>query len=294
MAAAVETTVALPVGKDRVAIPPTRRPGLLWLLTRLAVCSSKNHAFLDRAWLPAVLRCTPPRWRRALALRLLSLSPHYWIYQDFYPPSMGRSEVLEREYQRNAASRQQLCAKVLRRFLRPSQTVLDFGCGPGFLARAVSSQVRRVLAVDVSRGVIACARTLNGADNIHYFANSLNGLPSVADASVDLVYSFAVIQHLRKEQTASFFREFARVLRPGGEGVIHLLLGNSTVQESTGWHARRVDLRRAWYDAEEITALARQAGLQEARIVEVSSLCDIDDEIGTEHLLLFRRLPATS
>jgi SAM-dependent methyltransferase len=289
MVAGMGTTIQLPQGKDRAACQPTRSPGPVWLLARLLLSSSKDHAFLDRAWLPGLMRCTPRRWREALALRLLALSPHYWIYQDYYPRQMGRSEVLRREHLRNLSSRQELCDKVLRRFLRPAQAVLDFGCGPGFLARAVSPHVRRVVAADVSRGVIACARVINRADNIRYVANTLTGLPAVADGSIDLVYSFAVVQHLRKEQTACFFREFARVLRPGGQGVVHVVLGESGVRESTGWHARRVDLRRACFAPEEITALARQAGLDEVRIVPVASLCDLDDEIGAEHLLLFRR-----
>jgi SAM-dependent methyltransferase len=284
-----ETMIALPTGKDRAACKPSRPPGIVWLLARLLLSSSKDHAFLDRAWLPAVMRCTPRRWREGLALRLLGLSPHYWIYQDYYPREMDRTEVLRRECRRNLTSRQELCDKVLRRFLRPSQTVLDFGCGPGFLAQAVSPHVRQVVAADVSRGVIACAREINGADNIRYVANTLTGLPAVADGSIDLVYSFAVVQHLRKEQTASFFREFARVLRPEGGGVIHVVLGESGVQESAGWHARRVDLRRACFSPDEVTALAREAGLGDVRIVPVGSLCDIDDEIGAEHLLLFRR-----
>jgi ubiquinone/menaquinone biosynthesis C-methylase UbiE len=289
MKAQAEMLSLLPPGRDRTAWKPTRSPGPVWLLARLLISSSKDHAFLDRAWLPWVMRCTPRGWREGLALRLLAFSPHYWIYLDYYPATLGRSEVLRREHQRNLASRRELCNKVLRRFLRPTQTVLDFGCGPGFLARAVSPHVRQVVAADVSRGVIACARVLNGAGNIRYVANTLRGLPAVADASIDLVYSFAVIQHLRKEQTECFFREFARVLRPGGQGVIHVLLGESTVLESKGWHARRVDLRRACFAEEEIIALAREAGFEDVHIVPVGSLCDIDDEIGAEHLLLFRR-----
>ncbi len=279
----------LPEGTDRAAWKATRSPSTLWLLARLLISASKDHAFLDRAWLPWLVRCTPRRWREALALRLLAFSPHYWIYQDYYPAGLNRSEVLRREHQRNLDSRREVCDKLLRRFLRPEQTVLDFGCGPGFLARAVSPHVRQVVATDVSRGVIACARAINGADNIRYVANTLQGLPGVADGSIDLVYSFAVVQHLRKEQTAAFFREFARVLRPGGEGVIHHLQGASEVVEARGWHARRVDLRRAWFASDEITTCARAAGLADVRIVPVGSLCDIDDEIGAEHLLLFRR-----
>jgi SAM-dependent methyltransferase len=255
------------------------------------IASSKAHAFLDRPWIPWLMRLTPTRWRKALALRLLSLSPHYWMHQwlDCYPLEMGRAEILRREHERNLNSRRQLCDNLLRRYLRSEMTVLDFGCGPGFLAHAVCAHVHQVIATDVSRGVIACARALNGAENIRYQVNTADDLGRVADSPVDLVCSFAVIQHLRKEQTAAFFREFARVLRPGGQGVIHFLLGQSGVHEEQGWELERVEVRMAYFSEKEILEVAKQAGLRDAHIAAVSSLCDLDDNIGSEHLLLFRR-----
>jgi ubiquinone/menaquinone biosynthesis C-methylase UbiE len=270
---------------------PNRVPGFGWRLARLLIASSKEHAFLDRGWLPWLMKCGPRRWRKAMALRLLSLSPHYWMHQwlDCYPLEMPRCEVLQREHERNLTSRQELCDKLLRRYLRPSMTVLDFGCGPGFLAKAVSAHVRQVVAADVSRGVIACAAALNGADNIRYVANASTNLAAVANASIDLVYSFAVIQHLRKEQTAVFFREFARVLRRGGQGAIHFILGQSAVHEHDGWEVGRVEVRMVSFTEEEIIGLLHQAGFTDVRVVPVSSLCDIDDNIGSEHLVLFQR-----
>jgi SAM-dependent methyltransferase len=270
---------------------PNRVPGFTWRLARLLIASSKAHAFLDRRWIPWLMRCLPRPAQRALALRLLSLSPHYWMHQwlDCYPLEMSRGEVLRAECERNLASRQQLCDRLLRRYLEPSLTVLDFGCGPGFLARAVSPHVRQVVATDISRGVLACARGLNAAPNIRYQHNSSTDLRGVADASIDLLYSFAVIQHLRKEYAALFFKEFARVLRPGGRGVVHFLQGQSRVHEKEGWEVGRVEVRMAYYTQAEVLAVAREAGLKDARVVAVSSLCHIDDNIGAEHLLLFGR-----
>lgn len=270
---------------------PNRMPSPGWRLARLLIASSKDHAFLDRGWLPWVMKCSPRRLRKGLALRLLSLSPHYWMHQwlDCYPLELSRRQVLQKEYERNLLSRRELCDKLLRRYLRPHMAVLDFGCGPGFLAKAVSGHVQHVLAVDVSRGVLACAGILNGEDNIRYLVNAANDLAAVADASVDLVYSFAVIQHLRKEQTAAFFREFARVLRPGGQGMIHFILGQSAVHEHEGWEVGRVEVRMASFSESEITGLLQQAGFRDVRVVPVASLCAIDDNIGAEHLVQFRR-----
>src|SRR3990172_1463698 len=55
-----------------------KRP-LLWQVGRLLFAVSRDQAFLDRAgW---ILSLAPGRQRRSWALRLLSLSPHYFIYQ---------------------------------------------------------------------------------------------------------------------------------------------------------------------------------------------------------------------
>ncbi len=201
-------------------------PSLPWRLGRLLIASSKDHAFLDRGWIPPLMRLTPRRLRAPLALRLLSLSPHYWVYQwtNRYPARCTRRQILAAEYERNAASRRQICDRLLRPLLRPEMTVLDFGCGPGFLAKAVSEHVSRVIATDVSRGVIACARQINAADNLRYVVNGLSSLQNVDASSIDFVYSFAVFQHLTKEQSMAFFREFVRVLKPGATGLCHIIL----------------------------------------------------------------------
>lgn len=65
--------------------------------------------------------------------------------------------------------------------------------------------------------MIACARQLNPGSNVSYVRNGLSDLDAIPDAAVDLVYSFAVFQHLRKKQTLAFFREFVR-LEAGGNG----------------------------------------------------------------------------
>ena len=215
-----------PLHARHYGVPENHTPTLAWRLGRLLIASSKDHAFLDRGWIPGLLRLTPRQHRAPLALRLLSLSPHYWVYQwsNSYPAAATRREILDAEYARNAASRKEICDKLLRRFLRPEMTALDFGCGPGFLAKEVSPYVSTVIASDVSRGVIACAREINAARNLQYVTNGLASLDNVADATIDFVYSFAVFQHLTKEQSRAFLREFARVLKPGGSGACHTIL----------------------------------------------------------------------
>ena len=270
------------------------QPTMLWKFLRFVVASSKDHAFLDRAWVPHLLRLCPRNQRRQLALHLLALSPHYWIYQwtNKYPARFSRNDVLEHEYQRNADSRRQLCDLVLRQFLRPEMAVLDFGCGPGFLARWASEYVAHIVASDVSRGVVACAGELNSAPNLDYVTNGVSDLRNVQNSSIDLAYSFAVFQHLHKEQTRAFLNEFARVLKPGGQGVCHTILKDVSQAKEygpQGWVEQRVMLRMVYYTHDEWHQMLGEAGLENVEIKDVSNYADIDDDIGGEQLVTFRR-----
>lgn len=281
----------------------THRRSLASKAARVLLSTSGNHAFLDRASIPWLFRVTPQRWRHALGLRLLGLSPHYFIYQydaDVYPTWFTRGQILDAEYRRNADSRRLLAEKVLKPFLRPDMTVLDFGCGPGFLAKAAAKHAGKVIGADVSRGVIACARAINAAPNVEYIVNRTTSLPAIPNDQLDLVYVFAVFQHVTKEQTAEIFAEFRRVLKPGGQGVCHMLLAEpgqepaaKPVAEGKGLLRRlvhnRLTLRMTYYSQAEMRSLLAKIGFRDIRIVQVKDVANIRDDIGNEHLLLFRK-----
>jgi demethylmenaquinone methyltransferase/2-methoxy-6-polyprenyl-1,4-benzoquinol methylase len=92
--------------------------------------------------------------------------------------------------------------------LRPGATVLDLGCGTGDLCDDVSAAGYSAVGVDFSAGMLAAAHTrapLVRADALM--------LP-VPDTSADGVVSGFALRNF--VDLARFFRECARVLRPGG------------------------------------------------------------------------------
>ena len=201
-------------------------PSLSWRLGRLLIASSKDHAFLDRGWI-AASDASDPRTTSCAAgpaaafsqPALLGLSVDEPLSPLLHAPANPGRRIRAECGLTATALRQPLAP-----YLRPEMTVLDFGCGPGFLAKAVSACVSRVIATDVSRGVIACAQQINAADNLRYVVNGLSDLENVDTSSIDFVYSFAVFQHLTKDQSLAFFQEFARVLKPGTTGLCHVIL----------------------------------------------------------------------
>jgi SAM-dependent methyltransferase len=94
---------------------------------------------------------------------------------------------------------------------------LDFGCGAGRLTQALANHLGRAIGIDVSPPMIERARSLdrtNGACDFR--VNSSADLSSVEDASIDLVYSCRVLQHMPIELSHGYITEFFRVARPGG------------------------------------------------------------------------------
>jgi SAM-dependent methyltransferase len=96
-------------------------------------------------------------------------------------------------------------------------TVLEIGCGVGRLLRPLATRAHRVIGVDIAPAMIEQGRTLL-ADLPRVSLHVTHGrLDAVGEASLDLVYSFAVFQHIpSKRAIAQYVSEAARTLRAGG------------------------------------------------------------------------------
>jgi len=195
---------------------------------------SQFQSFLGAPWIRPSLRMVPSLSRRAMALRYLSMSPHYFFRTEANAHLRSKA-FLQSECERNAQSRAVIIDKIVVKYVLPEFTVLDYGCGPGFLAAAVSKRVAKVLACDIADGVLACAEILNAAPNIEYRIIPESGTIPVKDASVNLIYSFAVVQHVTDEVFVKILREWRRILKPNGKVVCHVLLDDPEWKSEKEW-----------------------------------------------------------
>ncbi len=151
------------------------------------------------------------------------------------------------QLERIAASATSLAA------LGPEDRVLDVGCGLGGPARFLADRFGcRVLGIDRLPARIEVARSLGertrSTDRVEYREADATALP-VADASFAQLWMLDASIHVRNKRW--LFREFARVLQPGGLLVLHDQLGPLPP-------AMRAVTRRAPYHALPLDALIRR------------------------------------
>jgi SAM-dependent methyltransferase len=113
-------------------------------------------------------------------------------------------------------------------------SVLDFGCGCGRLARQMIQQIprpARYLGLDLHKGMIRwnqenLTRAAPEFEFLHHDIYHIGFNPSsvapmtapfpVQDRSISLLVAYSVFTHLTEEQCEHYLREAARVLRPDG------------------------------------------------------------------------------
>ena len=99
-----------------------------------------------------------------------------------------------------------------------TRRALEIGCGPGRLMKPMSEFFGEVHGVDISDQMISLAQErLSGIPHAHVHVATNSDLAAFADESFDLVYSYAVFQHIpSRDVVMNYLREARRVLKIGG------------------------------------------------------------------------------
>jgi SAM-dependent methyltransferase len=115
--------------------------------------------------------------------------------------------VLQSHSQRTVAN----SAAYLRPHLRPEQSLLDVGCGPGTITADLADLVGHVTAVEpVSTSLDSARQHAHGRSNITFETADVHNLP-YDDNSFDVVHAHQVLQHVHSPVAA--LREMRRVSR---------------------------------------------------------------------------------
>jgi SAM-dependent methyltransferase len=97
------------------------------------------------------------------------------------------------------------------------QLAVEIGSGLGRVCKALAGDFDRVIGIDISSEMIKRAEELVQDPKVEFLLGNGVSLEGIETASVDLVLSFTVFQHIPKVSViCDYLAESGRVLKPGG------------------------------------------------------------------------------
>ena len=158
-------------------------------------------------------------------------------------------------------------------------TVLDVPCGIGRWWPELSKVAQKIVAVDISEGMLGyareCAKAFAGS--VEVLQGDSEKLP-FGDAEFDMIFSFALFKHLPRPVQYRVMAEFGRVTKR--YVVVALGVMNHATYEF--WRRRRIAESFPMMP-EELTWMAQAAGLTVRRSLSCTT------PIGVERLVLLER-----
>lgn len=153
-------------------------------------------------------------------------------------------------------------------------SVLDFGCGSGRVASALSKQIeiRRYLGTDVVQSLLNYAATKT-PKHFEFVRHRKLSIPA-HNGVFDIAYAFSVFTHLLQTEIFIYLVDIARVLKPGGTFVFSFLEFEMDFQWSV--FAASVEQQRRstlphlnmFTDRSQIKAWAKNAGFAIAEFID--------------------------
>lgn len=157
-------------------------------------------------------------------------------------------------------------------------TCVEVGCGPGRMTAVLAERFDRVVAVDVSDGMLERARTAVAAPNVAFRLVAGDRLDSIEDGIAATLVCYLVLQHLPERRVVlRYLEELGRVLSPAGRAFVQLpvlqdgvrprfwRLARSVAVPLSGLFRRGVTDRAA-YRGSRLNERELQAGLTAANL----------------------------
>ncbi len=116
---------------------------------------------------------------------------------------------------------------------------LEIGPGGGRLTALLLPRTRLLHLADASASMLDHLRSRFGTgDGLRYYLTDGKSLPPLAPASLDFVVAFDVFVHFEPRLVFWYLRQIARLLKPGGVGLIHY----ANLLTPIGWRQFESDL----------------------------------------------------
>jgi SAM-dependent methyltransferase len=109
--------------------------------------------------------------------------------------------------------------------------VLNYGCGVGRLIEPLSSRFGKIYGIDISDEMVKLGHQRLEGSQFSFHVLLKNGEFPFSDGSFDLVFSMNVFQHMPKSSFHRLIPEIARVLKPGGLFLFHIMYHDTLRQK---------------------------------------------------------------
>lgn len=103
--------------------------------------------------------------------------------------------------------------------IAPGQTVLDAGCGNGYMTKLFAKAVGpagKVYALDTDSQAISILRHQTRGTNIETIMGDISQETVIEASSLDMIYIATVLHSFTRQQLQEFIREVKRLLKPDG------------------------------------------------------------------------------
>ena len=172
--------------------------------------------------------------------------------------------------------------------VRGSGPICDLGCGPGQVARYLSTRGVDVFGIDLSSGMVEQARQLN--PGIDFKQGNMMSLEDEPESWGGVVAFYSII-HIPRDEMVDALRELMRVLRPGGLLLLAFHLGQETIHRDEWW-GEEVSIDFLMFEADEIDGYLKAAGFEVEETIERDAYPDV--EYPSRRAYIFARKPGSS
>lgn len=148
--------------------------------------------------------------------------------------------------------------------VRGRGVVCDLGCGPGQVARYLYERGAEACGMDLSAGMIECARRLN--PGIEFHTGDMRALPAPDNCWAGITAFYAIV-NLSPDDVARALGEMLRVLAPEGRLLMAFHIGDDTSQVEDLWDSGAA-LEFHMFRIPTIADLIRGAGFEIDEVVE--------------------------
>jgi SAM-dependent methyltransferase len=214
---------------------------------------SVHEHYLIEKELASRLRRAPKHERRTL---------YSSLYDELFRRVPNHVQLTTKVSPEQRAQRVREQMVILNRFLSPTTTFMEIGCGDCSLSFHAAQHVRQVHGVDVSDEITQCSAP---PANFRLSISDGTSIP-VPPGSIDVAYSNQLMEHLHPEDALEQLANIRDALAPGGVYVCitpSRFTGPHDVSRyfdtvATGFHLKE-------YSVTELTKLFRQAGFRQLR-----------------------------